>query len=300
MTINLNPIVETVRAVRQRLAEDTASLADRILAGSSHALTFGSELVAATDRLVADLGALVDDTRHADHLQVEHCLGIDAVIDAVLIATGEQESDDAEVNERFRPVRLERQRAGYEQSVRDLRSLNRPLTADEKALARPVHARPRPDRGWDRAGMTEATGYSAPLTAMTAADRQLVEAFTTYQTSRAFSPNTVNRRRLSLCRFATHMAPASITAATPADIDDWTAKLRSPATKHAYRSDLSTFFRWAARRGLVDHNPVLGTDSVRRPKALPKPAKAESITAAFTVAPPLTCNSHCCSGLSPA
>ena len=133
MTINLNPIVETVRAVRQRLAEDTAGLADRILAGSGHALTFGRELLAATDRLVADLGALVDDTRHADHLQVEHCLGIDAVIDAVLIATGEQESDDAEVNERFRPVRLERQRAGYEQSVRDLRSLNRPLTADENA-----------------------------------------------------------------------------------------------------------------------------------------------------------------------
>ncbi len=106
MTINLNPIVETVRAVRQRLAEDTAGLADRILAGSGHALTFGRELLAATDRLVADLAALVDDTRHADHLQVEHCLGIDAVIDAVLIATGEQESDDAEVNERFRPVRL--------------------------------------------------------------------------------------------------------------------------------------------------------------------------------------------------
>jgi len=106
MTINLNPIVETVRAVRQRLAEDTAGLADRILAGDETALTLGCELVAATDRLVADLAALVDDDRHADHLQVEHCLGIDAVIDAVLIATGEQESDDPAVNERFRPARL--------------------------------------------------------------------------------------------------------------------------------------------------------------------------------------------------
>ena len=55
--------------------------------------------------------------------------------------------------------------------------------------------------------MTEAVGYSAPLTAMIITDRQLVEAFTTYQTSRAFSPNTVNRRRLSLTRFASHMAP---------------------------------------------------------------------------------------------
>jgi len=59
----------------------------------------------------------------------------------------------------------------------------------------------------------------------------------------------------------------------------------SPATKHGYRSDLSVFFRWAVRRGLVAHNPELGTDSVRRPKALPKPAKAEATTAACTVAP---------------
>ncbi len=132
--------------------------------------------------------------------------------------------------------------------------------------------------------MTEAVGYSAPLTAMTDADRQLAETFTTYQTSRAFSPNTVNRRRLSLCRFATHMAPASITTATAADIDEFIAKQRAAATAHAYRSDLSVFFRWAVRRGLVANNPVLGTDSVRRPKALPKPAKAEWITAAFTVA----------------
>lgn len=116
-------------------------------------------------------------------------------------------------------------------------------------------------------------------------DAELVEAFTTYQQSRAFSNNTLQRRRLSLGRFAAHMAPAPITAASAADIDDWVAKLRSARTRHAYRSDLSVFFRWALRRGLVEHNPVLNTDSVRVPKALPKPAKAEWITAAFTVAP---------------
>lgn len=49
--------------------------------------------------------------------------------------------------------------------------------------------------------MSESVGYSAPLTAMTDADRrQLVEAFTTYQSPRAFSPNTISRRRLSLNR----------------------------------------------------------------------------------------------------
>ena len=132
MTISLNPIVDAVRAARAQIEPGAAALAAAILAGDETALTEGSGLLAATDRLVADLGAL-DDKRDADHLQFERCLGVDAVIDAVLIAIGEQESDDADVNERFRPVRLERQRAGYEQSVRDLRSLNRPLTADEKA-----------------------------------------------------------------------------------------------------------------------------------------------------------------------
>lgn len=135
MTINLNPIVDAVRAARAQLAPGAAALAAAILAGDETALTEGSKLVAGTDQLVADLGALVDDNRHADHLQVERCLGVDAVIDAVLIATGEQESDDAEVNERFRPVRLERQRAGYEQTVRELSdcSVERPLTADEQS-----------------------------------------------------------------------------------------------------------------------------------------------------------------------
>ena len=52
----------------------------------------------------------------------------------MLIAIGEQESDDPDTNERFRPVRLERQRASYERTVRDLRSLDRPLTVDETSL----------------------------------------------------------------------------------------------------------------------------------------------------------------------
>ena len=135
MTINLNPIVDAVRAARAQLAPGAAALAAAILAGDETALTEGTELMAGTDQLVADLGALVDNTRHADHLQVEHCLGIDGVIDAVLIATGEVEADDPDINERFRPVRLERQRGWYAQKVRELSdcSVERPLSRDEQS-----------------------------------------------------------------------------------------------------------------------------------------------------------------------
>ncbi len=133
MTINLSPIVEAVRTVRAHTAYVTAGLADRILAGDTDALAEGRHVADECDRLADRLAIYIDNPVHADHLEVEHLLGVAPIIDAVLIAIGEQESDDPEVNERFRPVRLERQRAGYEQSVRDLRSLNRPLTADEKA-----------------------------------------------------------------------------------------------------------------------------------------------------------------------
>jgi len=110
MTINLSPIVETVRAVRAHTAYVTAGLADRILAGDTDALDEGRQVVAEIDRLAARLAVYVDDPLHADHLEVEHLIGVAPIIDAMLIATGEQESDDPELNERFRPVRLERQR----------------------------------------------------------------------------------------------------------------------------------------------------------------------------------------------
>ncbi len=133
MTINLSPIVEAVRAVRAHVGYVTAGLAERILAGDTDALDEGRQVAAEVDRLADRLAVYVDNPVHADHLEVEHLIGVAPIIDAVSIAIGEQESDDPDTNERFRPVRLERQRASYERTVRDLRSLDRPLTADEKA-----------------------------------------------------------------------------------------------------------------------------------------------------------------------
>ena len=112
-------------------------------------------------------------------------------------------------------------------------------------------------------------------------DAELIEAFGAFQRGRAFSENTVRRRRLSLGRFAKHMAPASITSATVLDVDGWCDKLKSARTKHAYTSDLATFFTWACRRGLAPSNPMTNFERVRVPKALPKPAPLAAIADAF-------------------
>jgi integrase/recombinase XerD len=115
-------------------------------------------------------------------------------------------------------------------------------------------------------------------------DVELFEAFTTYQQGRAFSPNTLKRRRLSLARFAAFVAPMSVRDAKAADVDEWLARLRSDRTRHGYRSDLSLFFRWAVRRDLLTENPVAKTDSVKVPRSLPRPVPAEVIAEAYRIA----------------
>lgn len=121
---------------------------------------------------------------------------------------------------------------------------------------------------------------------MSATDADLVAGWLRYQEGRSFSVHTINRRRYALQRFARHMAPASILKAKPVDVDEFMTKLTSPRTRHAYRTDLNGFYRWACRRELADTNPVEETDSIRVPKPLPKPAPTEAIAAAFTAAGP--------------
>jgi integrase len=132
--------------------------------------------------------------------------------------------------------------------------------------------------------VTESATYVAPLVGMLAADAELVEGFTVYQQSRSFSRNTWNRRRQGLLRFARHMAPASILTATTIDVEEYLSRLNTASTRKAYRGDIGEFFRWAVRRGLAESNPVAGTDGVKCPRPLPKPAALADITAAYAVA----------------
>lgn len=114
-------------------------------------------------------------------------------------------------------------------------------------------------------------------------DAELLEAFEGYQAGRGLSASTRRRRRMCLRNFTTFMAPLSITTAKPGDVDKWLIRLTSQSTKGSYFSDLKSFFLWAHRRELVAANPMMLCDPPRRPKLLPKPARADVIGTAVAM-----------------
>lgn len=114
-------------------------------------------------------------------------------------------------------------------------------------------------------------------------DAELFQLFDSYQAGRGLADSTRRRRRMCLRNFTTFMAPLSITSAKPADIDKWLTRLTSQGTKGSYFSDLSSFFLWAHRRELVVSNPMTLCDPPRRPKLLPKPARADVIATAVAM-----------------
>jgi integrase len=114
-------------------------------------------------------------------------------------------------------------------------------------------------------------------------DQELLDAFDEYQRGRGLAKATRGRRRMSLGSVGRFMAPRSITEVKVGDVDKWLARLTSPGTKRAYYSDLGAFFKWAHRRELVPSNPMLMTDPPKKPRHLPKPARADVIATAIAM-----------------
>lgn len=112
-----------------------------------------------------------------------------------------------------------------------------------------------------------------------------VVAFRRYQQIRALSPKTIRRRSVTLKQFAAWIRPLPLIEASGDLIDEWLGTFTSPATKRAYRGDLMAFYTWAAKRDMCA-NPVLRTDNVRVPKALPRPVPANYLTAILNSAQP--------------
>lgn len=100
---------------------------------------------------------------------------------------------------------------------------------------------------------------------------EMIEAYCAYQRQRNFTDATVKRRRLTLTTFARFLLPATLDAADLDDVEQFLATKPTARTRHAYLSDLRTFYRWAARRGLLEQNPCDQVDPIRLPKTLPKP-----------------------------
>lgn len=103
-------------------------------------------------------------------------------------------------------------------------------------------------------------------------DLALVDAYAHYQHARGWSSATVKRRRITLAALARDLHPTPLSAATPAQLEDWTSNpAHGPATRHAYRCDLRAFYAWAHKRGHVGANPAVGLEQVKIPKRLPRP-----------------------------
>lgn len=102
---------------------------------------------------------------------------------------------------------------------------------------------------------------------------------------RELSPATVKRRRWSLTNFAAFVAPMPILDADSALIEEWLSGFRAARTRHAYRSDLNSFYDWAKRRRLLASSPVDEVGAIKVPKQLPHPVPAHMVETIIATAP---------------
>jgi len=113
----------------------------------------------------------------------------------------------------------------------------------------------------------------------------LIDQFASYQRARGFSSDTIKRRTTTLRQFRRLIAPSDFAEATESDIQEFLLRYRSPRTRHAYRSDLATFYKWGVRRNLLPSNPCDLIDPIKVPRPLPKPVPAELIPLLVAAAP---------------
>jgi len=120
---------------------------------------------------------------------------------------------------------------------------------------------------------------------MSEPETTLLDHFTAYQRGRGFSTATIKRRTNTLRAFAKSLAPSELSDATADDISEFLLRYPSPRTRHAYRSDIATFYKWATRRKLVPADPCELIDPIKVPKSLPRPVPAELIPDLVAYAP---------------
>jgi integrase len=104
---------------------------------------------------------------------------------------------------------------------------------------------------------------------------KVIDRFSNYQTMRGMSPLTVRRRRMTLEAFARFVEPATLGDVDLSHIEEWLSTKPAVRTRHAYRSDLRVFYDWAVKRNMLTANPAVLVDSIKVPKALPRPIGAE-------------------------
>lgn len=111
-----------------------------------------------------------------------------------------------------------------------------------------------------------------------------MQGFESWQEGRGFSHKTIKRRRVAIGAFARFISPMPLTEATHEHVEEWLATLGALRTRHAYRSDLNCYYRWAVKRRLTTDNPVAQTDGIRLPKLLPRPVPPEDVVCLIAAA----------------
>jgi integrase/recombinase XerC len=109
--------------------------------------------------------------------------------------------------------------------------------------------------------------------------------FAGYMETRSFSTHTIRRRRSSLGSFAKYLDPLPLALACTDDCERFLATHRAARTRHAYRSDLSTFYAWATRRHVTKTNPAADVDPIKVPKGLPRPVPLDAVRQVCASAP---------------
>lgn len=122
-----------------------------------------------------------------------------------------------------------------------------------------------------------APARQSSATGIQGADK-VIEQFSAYQRGRGFSEATIKRRRLTLQALERFLAPKTWATATMMDLEEWLYTKPAARTRHAYRSDIRTFYAWAVKRDLLTADPSAGLDSIKVPKALPRPFGDEAAT----------------------
>ena len=110
------------------------------------------------------------------------------------------------------------------------------------------------------------------------AHHEVLDAWLSLQRARNFSPKTLGRRLTSFRSFERFHAPNHVFDATADSCAEWLSTFTSPATRHAYRSDMSQLLLWALKRGLVKANPFDEVGAIRVPTCLPRPLPAAELT----------------------
>lgn len=110
-----------------------------------------------------------------------------------------------------------------------------------------------------------------------------IEAFVRHLEAGGRSPGTIEHYRGRLTFFSYCFAdPWAVTTddlAAHLSRQDW-----KPNTRRMHRVALQRFYAWALKSGATSHDPTADLDTVKIPRALPRPASDDALSAALEVA----------------